>query len=216
MGSETYQLTYFNIRGIAEPIRQIFQQAGIAFTDKRVEFGDGTWETLKPNYPWGTLPVLDVTNSNTGKTFRLAQSATIARYLAKKNSLNGSGEEQSAKCDEYVDAVRDFINEFVAWFRIKDETAKAAKMEEIKEKTIPDFFGKFNKILQDNGTGWLVGDKVTWADIFVANGLYNFTLVSGDLDKSLEKYAQVGAFTKKVFGLPAIAKWIQERPQTGF
>jgi len=53
--------------------------------------------------PWGQLPVLEF-NGN-----QLAQSATIARYLARKFKLTGKDEWEAAKCDEYVDAANDLF-----------------------------------------------------------------------------------------------------------
>jgi len=54
--------------------------------------------------PWGNLPVLEVD----GK--RIAQSAAICRFLGKRLNLCGADEFEAAKCDEIVDAVRDFGN----------------------------------------------------------------------------------------------------------
>ena len=43
----TYKLTYFDVRGYAEPARILFHLAGVPFEDKRITHGDGTWEKLK-------------------------------------------------------------------------------------------------------------------------------------------------------------------------
>jgi hypothetical protein len=51
--------------------------------------------------PWNVLPVLE----EDGK--QLSQSATIVRYLGRKFKLAGADEFQTAKCNEYVDAVTD-------------------------------------------------------------------------------------------------------------
>lgn len=58
--------------------------------------------------PWGTLPVLEVRPGKTGDSFVLAQAAAIGRFLAKKFGLDAKTEEDVAKCDEYVDALKDF------------------------------------------------------------------------------------------------------------
>ena len=72
----TYKLIYFNSRGRAEIIRQIFALAGIKYEDMRVT--EEEWAKLKDNTPYGALPVLEVD----GKM--LAGSGPIARYLAEK------------------------------------------------------------------------------------------------------------------------------------
>lgn len=58
--------------------------------------------------PWGTMPVLEVRPGKSGPSFVLAQVAAIGRYLAKKFNLDAKTEEDAAKCDEYVDALKDF------------------------------------------------------------------------------------------------------------
>ncbi|OXA38812.1 glutathione S-transferase 1 [Folsomia candida] len=214
---ETYKLTYFNFRGLAEPIRLMFAYAGIAYTDDRVA-QDDTWPEKKSSLPWGTLPVLEVRPGKTGDSFVLAQAAAIGRFLAKKFGLDAKTEEDVAKCDEYVDALKDFQLEFVTWFRATDATAKSVKILEIKEKHAPSYFGKFEAILDRNKTGWLVGDSLTWVDIYAANHLSNFAnfLSSDDKDILQEAYPNLGSFVKKVFALNGIAKWIKERPETPF
>ncbi|OXA38805.1 probable glutathione S-transferase 9 [Folsomia candida] len=212
---ETYKLTYLSHRGLAEPIRQIFAYAGVAYIDERL-----THETLpehKSRLPWGTLPVLEVRPGKTEPSFVLAQVAAIGRFLAKKFGLDAKTEEDSAKYDEYVDALKDFQQEFVTWYRATDETVKSAVVQDIKEKHVPLFFGKFDAILARNEAGWLVGDSLTWVDIFAANHLYNFAtfLSSGDKD-ILQEYPHVRKLAERVFALHGIAKWIKERPVTQF
>lgn len=42
----SYKLTYFNVNGIAEPIRYLLHQSGIKFEDKRLNYDD--WPQVKP------------------------------------------------------------------------------------------------------------------------------------------------------------------------
>jgi hypothetical protein len=55
-------------------------------------------------FPWGTVPVLKY------KDMELSQSMAIARFLARKFDLIGDNEQESAKCDEIVDALKDFTS----------------------------------------------------------------------------------------------------------
>ncbi|OXA38804.1 hematopoietic prostaglandin D synthase [Folsomia candida] len=213
---ETYKLTYFNFRGLAEPIRLMFAYAGVAYTDDRVA-QDDTWPAKKSSLPWGTLPVLEVRSGKTGQPFVLAQAVAIGRFLAKKFGLDAKTEEDAAKGDEYVDALKDFQLEFFAWFRAADEEAKAAVIQTIKEKHAPSYFGKFEAILARNKTGWLVGDSLTWVDIFTANHLSNFFKFLSTEDNDISQdYPHLVKLTQRVFALNGISKWIEKRPVTQF
>lgn len=44
--SETYKLTYFDFRGLAEPIRLMFAFAGVDYIDERVP-QDASWPEKK-------------------------------------------------------------------------------------------------------------------------------------------------------------------------
>lgn len=69
------------------------------------------WKDINSSYTHGfssedrlhfdQVPILEIDD------FRLSQSMTIARYIARKNGLYGSNEEEAARCDEVVDGVRD-------------------------------------------------------------------------------------------------------------
>lgn len=55
-------------------------------------------------FTWGQVPVLEVD----GK--QLAQASALNRYLARRFNLVGENEYESAKCDEFVDAIKDYIS----------------------------------------------------------------------------------------------------------
>jgi glutathione S-transferase len=54
--------------------------------------------------PFGQVPILEVD----GRV--LAQSNTIARYLARKHGLAGKGEWEQAQADMYADNINDLLN----------------------------------------------------------------------------------------------------------
>ncbi|OXA54214.1 glutathione S-transferase 1 [Folsomia candida] len=215
--SETYKLTYFDFRGLAEPIRLMFAFAGVDYIDERVP-QDASWPEKKATLPWGTMPVLEVRPGKSGPSFVLAQVAAIGRYLAKKFNLDAKTEEDAAKCDEYVDALKDFAQEFIIWYRSTDEVAKSAQLLELKEKHGPNYFGKFEAIISKSESGWLVGPSLTWTDIFAANHLSNWAKFLGDENTDLlkDKYPNLSKLVEKVFSLEGISKWIKERPETPF
>ena len=65
------------------------------YEDHRVD--QASWPTLKPTMPFGTIPILEVTQGS--NTYIISQSVTIARFLAKKFKLLGKSEQEQAECE---------------------------------------------------------------------------------------------------------------------
>ena len=74
------KLTYFAIPGRGESIRLALAIAGIAFTDERIPFPE--WPKLKPNTPFGSLPLLTL---STGESF--SQQRAILRAVGTETGL---------------------------------------------------------------------------------------------------------------------------------
>lgn len=207
----TYKLMYFNARGLSEPIRWIFAQAGQEYEDYR--FKDGEWTNLKANTPLGLSPVLEVD----GK--QLSQSKTIARYLANQFGLAGKNEFDKAKADMLVDYMDDVRAPVYAMYNEQDEEKKKKLREKFGKEQLPGFLANYEKNLKENngGDGFFVGEGLTWADIsFVAGmeGLMKAGEAYGVPANIIDNYDKLKALISRVEGLPAIAKWIKERPVT--
>lgn len=181
--------------------------------------------------PWGKVPLLEVD----GQT--LAESVAICRYLARKFGLTGDNEFQAGKCDEYVDAVMDlrarkflgniqnfqkildfekkssFLIDWKSYFWESDEGKKAELKKVFLEGQVPNYFSKFEKILEKSGGDFLLGAKYSWADLFIAHNLAFFeeTVDPGVVSGA---YPKLRKFKEGVFNIPEIKKWVQERPKT--
>jgi len=82
--------------------------------------------------------------------------------------------------------------------------------------------GVLNTALETNGTGWLVGDKCTYADLsFVtwASHAYSILAQIGKLD-ALEQFPQYNAWLERLNSRPVVSKLMQEvasnRTERGF
>jgi len=172
--------------------------------------GGGLIIYIKNNLPWGTLPVLEVNG------VKIGQSSAICRLLAHRFNLAGKDDVEKAKCDEYVDAIRDFGNEFRALMSCEDEVKKGEMMKKLKEVTVPLYLGKFEMILQTQdkkyGSKWLVGKSVTWADVVVAHFL---TLI--ETRSKIPMTASFPSIKKMMddfYAIKEIKEWIAVRPAT--
>ena len=96
------KLTYFGLPGRGEAIRLALFLGDIDFNDDRIGFGD--WKALKPNTPWGSLPVLTLADGTT----QIAQTRAILRFVGKETKLYPIEDHvTAAKIDELLDAVED-------------------------------------------------------------------------------------------------------------
>lgn len=174
------------------------------------------------------MPILEVG----GK--KLCQTITICRFLGREFKLAGKDAWESGKCDEYVDSINDlfageysislkdesyknvhvftnfYFPEWVKYFYNSDPEAKAKAHESFKTGPLPKYLGKFNDIKGAVGGKWLVGDSLTWADIFIADKLDRLQESEG-VDV-LDKYPNLKAFKNSVFAVPSISAYIQQRP----
>lgn len=127
-----YKLYYFNARGRGEVVRLVFAAAGQKFED--IRFTHEEWPNHKPKSPTGQSPFVEVTEG--GKTFALAQSVSIARFLARRFNLAGTGDQEQAEVDMYVDQITDLINEMAhAHYREKDEARKKELQHKLETET---------------------------------------------------------------------------------
>merc|ERR1711913_207557 len=91
------KLTYFNLRGRGEPCRIMLAYGGIKYEDERIPppwDPATTWPTLKPNTPFGVLPIL------TWDGEEICQSMACARFVAREVGLYGKSSLEQAQVEE--------------------------------------------------------------------------------------------------------------------
>jgi len=200
------KLTYFNLKGRAELARLILAQAAVDYEDCRISKDD--WLSLKPATPMGQLPLLEVE----GQT--LAQSLTIARYLARQHGLAGNTDIAAAEADMVIDSLTDLMGPAANMMREKDEERKADMKRSFSEETVPAWLEMLEKLLTQRGGKYLAGGQLSWADLAVFNIIDN---MQGRLaDFNLETFPHLEGLTAMVGSLPNIKKWLAERPVTPF
>ena len=206
----TYKLYSFDSKGSAEQIRFIFAQAGVQYEDIRLN--ENTWPNLMPKTPYGTLPVLEVD----GKM--VAGSGPIARYVAEQHGLAGSNDFENADIAGIIDVMHDLFLKGVPLspFGEIGKTRRAELKKEFEEKHIPRFLGALEKRATENNStdGWIYGAKVTYADLRACVQFSAMEQVM--LPGMLNNYPALKKLKTSVENIPAIAKWIKERPQSQF
>jgi len=201
------KLTYFNLRARGEPARLILEQAGVAYEDHRIEspFADpGPWMEYKSKTPYGQLPVLK------DGDLEIAQSMTIARYVANKTGLGGNNAAESAQMDEVVDTLSDATNkQYDAFLFEKDETKKKELQKAFNSTYLPNLFSQLEKRLAERGCEYFAAGRLSWADIL----FFHFAVELPD-QEVIKGYKLINMLFTRVANLPKIKCWVDRRPVT--
>lgn len=162
-------LAYWDIRGLAGPIRFLLAYCKEEFEDKRFVVGDGPeysrecWFSVKHKLglPFANLPYY------IDGEIKICQSNAICRYIARKHNLCGATEEKRVEVDILENQLMDFRNGFVrlCYGPNFDENKKT-----YLEKTLPTSLGAFSDFLKDRK--FFAGDEVTFVD-FIAYELFD-------------------------------------------
>jgi glutathione S-transferase len=159
------KLHYFKGRGRAETTRWMLAINNIDFINISLEdYND--FDDLKASgkLPFNQLPLLELDD------LKLSQSSAMISFLARRGDFYGKTNEDAVRCDMLVGAVGDF-NVPAMQFTFKAHKDEASRdLDESLKK-----FGKhFEFILTQNEGEFLVGQKLSVADIIMAESLTSF------------------------------------------
>lgn len=159
--------------------------------------------------PFGQLPFLEVD----GK--KLAQSHAIARFLAREFKLNGKTAWEEAQVNSLADQYKDYSSEarpyFYAVMGFGPGDVETLK-KDIFLPAFEKFYGFLVNFLKASGSGFLVGDSLTWIDLAIAQHSADLIAKGGDFSK----FPELKAHAEKIQAIPQIKKWIETRPVTPF
>ncbi|XP_067952115.1 hematopoietic prostaglandin D synthase-like [Watersipora subatra] len=197
--------TYFNGRGRGEQIRWLFVQAGAEWEDRRIE--QDAWPELKPKAPTGALPFIEVAGKAIG------QSGAVAMYVARENGLLGSSNLEAAQIHMLWECTQDALNAMFKAMFCKDSDKQAAMFNDYYTQSLPKLIKLMAAHLK-GGRDWLIGNKVSMADLVTVCLLENYT--DGPGLAAIEAEPSVKALIERVKNLPNIKKWIATRPASQF
>lgn len=190
------EITYFDIRGRAEPIRLLLEETGVEYDDRRVSSAE--WLELKPRMPFGQLPMFregDV---------ELVQSHAILRHLARIHGLDGEDEAQRVRCDIAVEALRDADEHLgsAIWRANFEEQRQVFVKSELPQRL--DALARFFEASPERSTYW-AGASLTVADIF---GFAYLEDVEALFPGSLLATGMLAAFRERFAARPRIAAYL--------
>ncbi|CAJ0581374.1 unnamed protein product, partial [Mesorhabditis spiculigera] len=203
-----YKLHYFGLYARGEPIRQVFALAGQEFEDTRYSMEE--WPQHKADMPFGQLPVLEVDGE------LLPQSMAILRFVGRRFGYAGKTDVEQAQVDAIADQFQDYFNEFKAYFVVAVGFAPGDKEQLFNSVMIParnKMFQMLSQILRSNGTGFLVGDSVTYADLLLS---IHVAGMDGLTPGFANDYPRLLEHRQRVESIPALKHYLETRPFAPF
>jgi glutathione S-transferase len=167
-------------------------------------FSRAKWEAIKPQQPYEQMPVLTVH----GK--QLAQSGSIARYIARTHGLTSGDEWEAALIDSQFESVVDLRKAFGS------ARSDPAKLAEYWSKGVPEAVRLLEKnVLGQQYTG--AHNKLSYADVAIYYALWMLRTENAEvIDKALAANPKVKGIFESVPQQEKIKAYLEKRPVTKF
>ncbi|KAJ1068473.1 PREDICTED: glutathione S-transferase A2 [Capra hircus] len=198
------KLHYFNGRGRMECIRWLLAAAGVEFEEKFIEQPEDL-DKLKNDgsLMFQQVPMVEIDG------MKLVQTRAILNYVATKYNLYGKDMKERALIDMYSEGVAD-LGEMILLLPLCPPDQKDAKIAQIKQSITNRYLPAFEKVLKSHGQDYLVGNKLSKADIHLVELLYYVE----ELDPSLlASFPLLKGLKARVSNLPAVKKFLQPGSQ---
>lgn len=167
-----YKLTYFDFDGgRGEPVRIVFNAAGIDFEDHRISFD--VFMKTRAGMRFECAPVLEIDG------VAVTQSNAMLRYVGKMAGLYPDDKLQALYCDEAMGAVEDLLHQVVLTFGLDGDELKAAR-EKLADGWMRIFVTGLADLLARGGGNYFADNRLTVADLKVFMQIRS--LRSGTLD----------------------------------
>uniref|UniRef100_G3QKY6 Glutathione S-transferase n=2 Tax=Gorilla gorilla gorilla TaxID=9595 RepID=G3QKY6_GORGO len=140
---------------------------------------------------------------------KLVQTRAILNYIASKYNLYGKDMKERALIDMYTEGIVD-LTEMIILLLVCQPEERDAKTALVKEKIKNRYFPAFEKVLKSHGQDYLVGNKLSRADIHLVELLYYVE----ELDSSLiSSFPLLKALKTRISNLPTVKKFLQPGSQ---
>ncbi|XP_015343345.1 glutathione S-transferase A1 [Marmota marmota marmota] len=197
-------LHYFDSRGRMECIRWLLAAAGVEFEEKLIESPEDL-DKLKNDgsLMFQQVPMVEIDG------MKLVQTRAILNYIATKHNLYGKDMKERVLIDMYTEGTAD-LNEMIMLLPLCPADQKDAKIALIKDRTKNRYLPVFEKVLKSHGQDYLVGNKLSRADIHLTELLYYVEEVDSSL---LANFPLLKALKTRISNLPSVKKFLQPGSQ---
>ena len=211
-----FELGYWAIRGLGQPIRFLLAHAEVAFSEVRlgvnqdgsiVADGSHDWATHKDtlSVPFPNLPYL--IDSSGPAEVRLTQSNAVMRYLARRFDYYGDTASDQICIDVLQDEAYDLRNSIVETVYTLGAEYKAV-FDEFTSTAVPRYLDGFESYLSNRGIHThFVGTRISLVDFILYELIWQVSImvlgsVTDTHRPSLQRFIE--AFAK----IPQIAAYM--------
>ncbi len=129
--------------------------------------------------------------------------------MAKRFNIAGNNDIETAYVDMYTGQLLDLFDQIATYQFQTNLTERERLFNQTWSRNLPFFETKLNS----TNSGFLVGSKVTWADLYLSSILDN---LGNRTNRVLEKFNRIKRLDQRIKSIPNIAKWLVKRPVTEF
>jgi len=223
-GEPRYRIAYMPMRNRVETIRMMLEEAGVPYEFEVV--GYQAWKKIKATTPLGKVPVL---RNFDGKGNDLGQETAIIRFLGKDLGFAGKDPTEEALVDMLFTQLFCTLRnnglthdgEHYSSTALRDiETREGApryrEMHRVNSHSSAErsfaALGVFEDQLRKTGTGFLVGNSLTYVDL--ALFIILFELAEDDMVPDFATrfaYPHLGRFLAAIESRPNIAAYLESK-----
>ncbi|NWZ06528.1 GSTA2 transferase, partial [Agelaius phoeniceus] len=198
------KLHYTKGRGKMESIRWLLAAAGVEFEEQFIE----TKEDLEKLRNDGVLlfqqvPMVEMDG------MKMVQTRAILSYIAAKYNLYGKDLKERAWIDMYVEGTTDLMG-MIMYLPFQPADTKEKNLALIIERATTRYFPVYEKALKDHGQDYLVGNKLSWADVHLLEAILMAEECKPDV---LSAFPLLQAFKGRISNIPTIKKFLQPGSQ---
>lgn len=211
-------LGYWDIRGLAQPIRLLLAYAGADFEERRYttiaasDFDKSEWALEKANnklnLAFPNLPYL------VDGSVKLSQSHAIMRYLGRKFNLIGTTEIELAHCELVEQQIADLRTAFMklcyspSFERLQEGTCSKADCLGVLNG---GFIDRFAHMLQEISAflgerKWFLNEKLTYVDFLAYELLFQMYVWNSSVFKNVTNLTD---FITRFEALPQISAYMK-------
>ena len=156
--------------------------------------------------PFGQVPILRVD----GVT--IAQTGAIARFCGKISGHYPINDAlTAARIDQFVDAGTDITLCFRPSMRERNPQKRQEMRTKLATEVLPKWFGFLEKMIEDNGTGYCVGDGITIADLTIwrVMGWLRGGILDGIPTSIGDEFPLLMQHSARIGSIPEIQSWMR-------